>query len=343
VFCDGQIFILSGENMYLIIMHIPRSPLLPLLLLICIAGTVFSVSAASAGDEKVLYSTDFTNTEGWITNSNDRFYPVNETGRYHYLLEGGTGGYGSYSLPKKVNDPFILEFDVTPVKTDDGATFRFGIGTDKKDSQKGPLLMVELANKKDGRLFYLKTISKENSLNMIGSSPSAGSPGSTIRFEDNTTYHVKITYYAADSRASIVVYQPGSSSVLFTASAPISGKIEDLTTLYVTAIGDGTPGPQAEGYIDNVKLTLQNSQAAVNPTETEAEDITEVAPAPTLNTSSVAQTEEPTLVFTAAPTRTPFPLPPTPPPAPTQKSGVGIFVLLSALTVGVILAFRREP
>lgn len=312
-------------------------------LLLCLAGAAFPCSAAPADDGSVLYSTDFTNAEGWITNSKDRFYPEIETGRYHYLLEGGTGGYSAYTLPQKVNGQFTLEFDVTPEKTDDGSSFRFGIGTDKKDSQRGPLLMVELANKKDGRLFYLKTVSKENSLNLVGSSPSTGSSGATVRFEDNTTYHVKLTYYAADSRASIVVQQQGSPDVIFTASAPVSGKIEDLTNLYLTAIGDGTSGPQAEGYIDNIKLTLSPTHAAGDEKDAKNNKGADETPAPVITSAPATPTDEPTPVFTPGPTRTPFPLPPTPTPTQTPKSGLGFLVLLPALAGGAILAMRKYP
>ena len=322
-------------------MHLHTPPLLLAFLLLCLAGAFFPSSAAPAGDGSVVYSTDFSTADGWITNSKDRFYPDVGGGRYHYLLEGGTGGYAAYALPQKVNGQFILEFDVTPMKTEEGSSFRFGIGTDKKDSQRGPLLMAELANKKDGRLFYLKTVSKENSLNQVGSSQSAGSPGATVRFEDNTTYHVKMTYYAADNRASIVVQQQGSPDVIFTASAPVSGKMEDLTYLYTTAIGDGTSGPQAEGYIDNIKLTLSGSQAAVNPAATTSAQTTDETPAPVSTKATTKPTDEPTQVFTPGPTRTPYPLPPTPAATPTQKSGFGAMTLLPALAAGAILAIRR--
>ncbi len=320
-----------------------RTPLMVLVfLLLCLAGAISHSSAATAVDGTILYSTDFSNADGWITNSNDRFYPDNETGRYHYLLEGGTGGYVAYTLPQKVSSQFILEFDVTPGRTDDGSTFRFGIGTEKKDSQRGPLIMAEMANKKDGRLFYLKTVSKENSLNQIGSSPSTGNLGTTVRFEDNTTYHVKLTYYAADNRASIVVHKQDDPDVIFTASAPVAGKMEDLTHLYITSIGDGIPGPQAEGYIDNVKLTLPLEQAAVNPTETIPEE-TEATPAPVTTKPTTLPTEEPTMIYTPAPTRTPFPLPPTPSETPTQESGLNTLILLPALAAGAVFALRRYP
>jgi len=322
-------------------MHLLNPPLLFAFLLLCLAGAFCPSSAASAADGSVVYSTDFSTADGWITNSKDRFYPDVGDGRYHYLLEGGTGGYAAYLLPQKVNGQFILEFDVTPTKTDDGATFRFGIGTDKKDSQRGPLLMTELANKKDGRLFYLKTVSKENSLNQIGSSQSTGSPGATVRFEDNTTYHVKMTYYAADNRASIVVQEQGSPDVIFTASAPVSGKMDDLNYLYTTAIGDGTSGPQAEGYIDNIKLTLPSSQPAVNPAETTSGQTAVETPAPVSTKATALPTEEPTKVFTPGPTRTPYPLPPTPAATPTQKSGFGVMTLLPALAAGAVLSLRR--
>ncbi len=319
-------------------MHLSFPPLLVMFLLIC-AGTLVPVEAAPAGNTSVLYSTDFSQDTGWVTNSHDSYFLENGTGRYHYLIEGGTGSYSTFALPEKVNGPFVLEFDVTPVKSDESSTFRFGVGTDKKDNQKGPLLMVELANKKDGRLFYVKTVSKENALNLVGSSPSTGSAGSTVRFEDNSTYHVKLTYYASDSRVSIVVQEPGSSGILFSTSAPVSGKIVDLSHLLLTAVGDGTSGPQAEGYIDNIKLTRSESQPTTTPTQTITEVITTV---PTLDTNEMVKAEEPAPVLTISSSRTPFPTPPTPAPTGTPKSGATPLVILPALAGGVLLALRRN-
>lgn len=323
-------------------MYLPIRNLFSILLLaVIIAASLPAVSAAlPLKDNNVLYSTNFSQADDWITNSDGRYYLDNSTGRYHYLIEGGTGSYAAVMLPEKITGPFILEFDVTPDRTDDGGTFRFGIGTDKKDSQKGPLIMAEMANKKDGKLFYLKAVSKANALQMVGSSPSTGGPGTTTRYEDGRTYHIKLTYYAADNRASIVVQEAGSPAVIFTAFVQVPGKIEDMNYLFITALGDGVPGPQADGFIDNITLSIPGSQSAVNPTDTPTPEIT--SPPQTLAPEVLETTAEPTSVPTIAPTRTQLPSPPKATPTPTQRSGGPALLLIPALFGGAALTIRRR-
>jgi len=322
-------------------MSLLHIPLLSLLLICLIAGALNPVSAApDRSDARILFKTDFSDATGWTTNSKDWFYLENETGRYHYLIEGGTGSYAAIALPEQVTGPFILEFDVTPVRTDESGTFRFGIGKSSKDSQKGPLIMAELADKKDGRLFYLKTISKENALQLVGSSPSTGSSGSTVRYIDNTTYHIRLTYYATDDRASITVQQVGEPGTLFTSLAPVSGRMEDLSHLFLTSLGDGVSGPQAEGYIDNITLTLPASQASVSEaTTTQTETPAVVSPAPTLAQSILNETAAPPLK--PAPALNKSRLPPPPTPTPTPKSG-GLPTLLVPALAGVAWMIARR-
>ena len=322
-------------------MSLPHQPLIALLLVFLIGTVLYPVAAApDDNDVRVLYTTDFSDATGWTSNSKDWFYLENETGRYHYLIEGGTASYGALALPEPVTGPFILEFDVTPVRTDESATFRFGIGKVTKDSQKGPLIMAELANKKDGRLFYLKTISQENALNVVGSSPSTGSSGATVRYTDNTTYHIRLTYYAADNRASITVQEVGVPGTIFTSLAPVSGKMEDLSHLFLTSLGDGVPGPQAEGYIDNITLTLPETQAAVSPTSTPTEGPTTVSAVPTLAESILDETPAPPLEPLPVETRSHFPPPPT--PTPTPKSGGLPILILPALAGVAWMTSRRK-
>jgi hypothetical protein len=298
-------------------------------------------SAADSMGDFIHYSTDFSDGQGWTTNSPDRFFHDPSTGRYHYLIEGGTGGYSIVDLPNVVSGPFTLEFDITPVFTDDLATHRFGIGSDEKDSLKGPLLMAELARKKDGRLFYLKTVSKENVLNIVGSSPSTGSSGNTVRYEDNTTYHIRMTYYQSDNRASITVHKAGSPDLIFSTIVPVAGKMEDLTHLFLTSLGDGVTGPKAEGYIDNIILTLPPDQAVVEPVMVSPPD-SDVVVQPTLAESFVEQTSMHSLTPLPVVTRTLLPPPPAPSPSSTPASGNdSVLLVLFFIGAAVMMSYRR--
>ena len=319
----------------------PRSLFFLILILGFSVGTMLPATGFPTNhDGTILYNTTFSDAPDWTTNSPERFFLENVTERYHYLIEGGTGSYSAVPLSVPITGPFILEFDVNPIRTDEGSSFRFGVGTDSKDSQKGPLVMAELANKKGGKLFYLKTVSKENVLNSIGSSPSSGGSGSTIRFEDNTQYHIKLTYYATDNRVSITVQEIGKPGTLFTTIAPVAGKMGDLTHLFLTSLGDGVPGPQAEGYIDNITVTLPGDQAAVNPTPEPTESGSEINETPTISTSVVEETITQAVPPLPVTTRTPLPLPPT--PTPTQKSGGFPLLLIVTLTgASVLISLRR--
>ncbi|HWQ67312.1 MAG TPA: hypothetical protein VN372_10615 [Methanospirillum sp.] len=298
-----------------------------------------TATAPQDHDGTILYTTNFSDATGWTSNSNDRYFHENATGRYHYLIEGGTGSYASVPLPSRVSGPFSLEFDVTPINTDEGATFRFGIGKDSKDSQKGPLVMAEMANKKSGRLFYLTTVSKENALNTIGSIPGNVYPGPTVRYEDGTSYHIRLTYYDTDKRASITINEVGSSDVIFSTFTQVAGRMEDLTTLFLTALGDGVPGPKAEGYIDNIILTLPESQAAVNPTVTVTQEIIEVIP--TLAGSSLENITPPSIALPdKVPSRTLIPPPPT--STPTPKSGSLPILTIPAIFCALMILGRQR-
>jgi hypothetical protein len=343
-----------------------RYPYIILILALLIGALFFLIIPAAAGqtgDWPALYTTDFSDNEGWTTNSNDRFNLDGDSGRYHYIIEGGTGGYSVVMLPQKIIGSCSLEFDITPSSTDNGGTHRFGIGTEKKDSLKGPLLMAELANKKDGRLFYLKTISKGNALNSVGSSPSTGSSGLTVRYEDNTTYHIRITYYAEEKRASMTVSRAGSPGVLASLISQTSGSMEGLTHLFITSLGDGVTGPKAEGYIDNITVTVPALQPTATPTP-QTEDTGLPTEIPTLAVSSIGDadntssnvTVEPgntgeaeakqgaeSLPLKPEPSRTPFPLPPTqqPEPIPTQKSGGAPLLVIPAIALAGAILGRR--
>jgi hypothetical protein len=330
-----------------ILRYVPR--FIPAVFIIGVVLLIAPSGAALSGvGGKEVFSTDFSDAVQWDTNSDERFFHDIQSGRYQYILEGGTGGYSSVSLPEEISGGFILEFDITPVHTDEAGTHRFGIGSEKKDSMKGPLLMVELADKKDGRLFYLKTVSKENVLNIVGSSPSTGSSDLTVRYEDNSTYHIRLTYYEEDYHASITVHEAGSAKVLFSSIAPVAGKMEGLTHLFITALGDGVPGPKAVGYIDNISLILPDTPALKGSSDQGLEEISEVdkddepMAHPTLVESSLDESE-PTMPVspTVYQTVPPLPSPPSQSPVPTQASG-GPSLLVFPAILGAGFIWRQK-
>ena len=123
----------------------------------------------------------------------------------------------------------------------------------------------------------------------------------------------------------MTVTKPGEETPLFSHFVKVSGKIEELTHLFMTSTGEGQNGMKAEGFIDNICL---NALSTVSEQKTPSVTETEITPTPTLVTEPEIEPME-----TIAPVRTPLPAPPT--PTPTQKSGlcpiVGVFALFAAI------------
>ncbi|NLV26513.1 MAG: hypothetical protein GXY48_05030 [Methanomicrobiales archaeon] len=305
-----------------------------LLLIIILYLTITSCSGVFA--DRVLFSTDFTDIQGWETNSNNSFF-LDSSGRYHYLIEGGTGSYASYPLSEPHTGPFTLEFDVYPVSTDEKSSFRFGLGTDSLDSQKGPLIIAELNNQNGDNAFSLVAISKENlrskTFSIMGKENYSGN---TVRFADGEEYHIRLTWYPVDKRVSITVTKPGDNVPLFSHFVKVSGKIEELTHLFITSTGEGQNGMKAEGFIDNISLTaLSSIPATTEPTITQ----TLMTPTPTLLVKTIDTPEEYEIPLADIPDRTPLPTPPV--PTPTQESGFLPWIGISGICIALLFMRKR--
>ncbi len=309
------------------------SGIFPLFIILILSFTFQIVSA----EDLTIYKTDFSDDSGWVTNSPGSYSLDNSSGRLSYHIEGGTGSYITYPLKQSISSAFILEFDVYPKKTDTGATFRFGLGNKESDSQSGPLVMFELARESDDAFFYVVVISNENLRTFIVSSPGKSSyGGNTANFEDGKEYHVKLTWYPVDKRIAVNVRDKSNNEIVFSHFVQVTGKLEELSHLFLTAIGDGITGPKASGYIDNIVLTIPSNIPTSE--ETEEPTPTEIIPIPTLvksvdptmlddDTEDVEVKAERTL------------LPPPPEPTPTQKSPIGMLPFI-LLTIGIIMSVK---
>ena len=309
------------------------------LLIILVMTGIFSISGVTLADHE-LYSTKFKDASSWETNSQASFYQdaINES--YHYKIEGGTGSYSSVELPSPVSGPFSLEFDVMPLQTDEKSSFRFGIGNEEMDSMKGPLILAEFNNQNGDNLFSIVAISKENLVSKTYSMPGKENySGKTVRFSDGTKYHVKLIWYPGDKRVSMSVTNPGDQALVFSHYIFVSGKMEELTRLFMTSIGEGQGGSRAEGYIDNITLTaldsvVDNSDTSALVTQTEV-------PVPTLVIeSSGTEVIDDSYIEVQTQERTRFASPPTSTPTPTQKSGFSPIIGLLGI-FGIILIYRK--
>ena len=241
-------------------------------------------------------------------------------------------------LPEVLRAQFTLEFDVYPVKTKPKSSFRFGLGTDLHDSQKGPLIIGELNNQNSDTAFSVVAISQENLRSQTISIPGKSNyNGKTVKFSDGSGYHIRLTWYPVDKRVSMTVTVPGEDKPIFSHFVTVTGKMEELTDLFMTSTGEGQSGMKAEGFIDNITLTaLTSIPASPQPTNTP----TELTPTPTLVIETQEEPVEESTPQVVIPARTPLPAPPT--PTPTQKSGLGPFTGMAALmTIGLLFVFRR--
>lgn len=318
------------------------SSFIPFIFTLLVLVTLSSVPVSA---DVTLYSTNFSDTTGWETNSPASFYLDEKSERYHYLIAGITGSYASYPLAESFTGPFTLEFDVYPIKTDEKSSFRFGLGNENTDSQKGPLVIAELNNQNGDQAFSLTAISKESLRSQTFSIPGKASySGKTVKFSDGEEYHVRMTWYPVEKRVSVTVTTPGEDTPLFSHFVMVTGKMEDFTHLFLTSIGEGQNDRKAEGFIDNIILTSPDSAPGViEPTSTPAEK----TPVPVLAASIthlLAKTDLQTGVtsepetFRPTQMRTPLPNPPT--PIPTEKAGFFSFGVIIG-TLAVLILHRR--
>ena len=266
----------------------------------------------AAGIEKVyFYRTDFSQDPGWITNNPSRYFWDPDMKMYHYEVEGGTGGY-SYTLVNLTGESFMLEYDILPVATTDGSAFRFGTtSSDTMDINKGTLVLSEFFS--NSRLLMgLRTITQNGNLFEVTSEHDSY-PGETVTFQDNTTYHVIVTYNRNLMTTDMVVTNKQAGSRVWGYFLEIKKELEPMKRLMISSVGDYTSGNPATGYIDNVELYTLGQAATTVPT--------------TLSTT-------PTIVSTTAPVTT-FATVTT---APTKSGEAGWATVLAFVVAGVACA-----
>ncbi len=225
-----------------------------IVLLLVLFSLQIYASAAELPEKIQLYKNDFsTSPDDWLTKNPTRYYWDNESKVYHYLSKGGTSGYTTVKIPL-IETGFILEFDVTPIATSKNGAFRFGVGTADANTGTGPLVLVSLENTKYGNIFYLSSITDENVKTYTSSSPQDGSyGGTTIRFEDNKSYHIYVRFDPDQGRTTIRVTDPTTNEFIWGFYTDVNGEMKTgLSYLFITSVGDGLTDATAEGSIDNI-------------------------------------------------------------------------------------------
>jgi hypothetical protein len=219
--------------------------------------------AQMIGEQNIIYQTTFTTNPGWQTNNPSQDYWDPNKEMYHYGIEASTGGY-AYVTVDYDRGPFTLEYDWMPLKTDDTATFRFGLGSEEMDRSGKTIAISEFSNGKNGKLMYLRVITPNSRLVSVASgqgdelTPSYGGP--TVRFEDNQTYHVILDYNDELNTVNMQVSDKNTGRQIWSYYVNIYGSLSGMDRLFLGSIGDhGMANNVAEGYIDNIKLYTKSS------------------------------------------------------------------------------------
>jgi hypothetical protein len=282
-----------------------------------IISILFIMLPVTAADVKVtLYETDFSTDPGWVTNNPSYYYWDVQREAYHFLTEGGTNGYSFIPVDYQ-RGSFTLEYDllITSIRKD-GAV-RFGMTSTEMDISKGVNVFGVFSHEQYGRIMSIRVIDQNNHLHQTKSQYDSycgdQTNCATVQFAENTTYRVVIRYNEGLTQADLKVTNKETGELLWGYYVPIGDELYFLNRLAITTKGDYTTGNSAEGYLDNILLSI----------------FVTVTPTPTV-------TPPPTTVPPTLPTTVP---PPTPTESPLSPAGVGAAVCAAA---GIGLLVRRR-
>jgi hypothetical protein len=282
---------------------------------------------------KVVYLNTFSSDPHWITNSPSSDYWDPSLGMYHFTLEPSTGNY-AYTKVDSVDGSFTLEYDVLLQNVDPDATFRFGFTGAEMDPNKGPNVLSEFTNAKFGQIMWLHLVTpgnKEMEVNSqtgdsLTSGPTAYS-GPTVKYELNKTYHVTMNYDDARKILSIQYNEKVSGKEIWGYYLNTAENLHGMNVIYLGSRGDyGRMYTYAQGYIDNVRLTVPGAAATPEPTFA----------TPTETPVPGVTTKKPTLIPTTVST------PPATAPTQSPLSGSLAMAALGLVGLSLVLSGMRK-
>ncbi|WAC04617.1 MAG: hypothetical protein OS112_09155 [Methanoregula sp.] len=292
-----------------------RNCLFGILFIACICLLVQPLQAQT--EQTVIYQNSFATSPGWQTNNPSSDYWVPDKGLYHYSIEASTGNY-AYTDVDFSDGPFTLEYDWMPISTDETATFRLGFAGKEMNRNKGPLVLSEFKNGKNGRLMYLRVITQSSKLLTVASgqgdedTPCYGGMklgqsncGPMVRFEDNKTYHVVLNYNDLDQQVTMSVSEKTTGRQIWSYYLSTVDSLRGMNRIFLGSVGDygSMMGRYATGYIDNVKLSTETT-VVTTPT---------VATSPPITPRVTITTRPTTKPTTAVPAQTTTPESPVSP------------------------------
>ena len=277
-----------------------------LIIAACLLVLIPPIQAQVNSDDnptRVLYQTSFTSDPKWQTNNPSTNFWDPNTGMYRFSIEPSTGMYAFIPVEYE-RGAFTLDYDLELTRMDDGATFRFGLAGSEMDPSKAPNVLTMFTNiqAKYGRIMWLHLVTPGSKLVEVSSQTSTepgAYSGPTVKYELNKTYHVRINNDDIHKTVSMIVSEKITGKEVWSYYLNTAENLNGMNRLYLGSKGDyGTMGVYAQGYIDNVRLTIPD--AVITPQTV----VTQLTPVTTIPTSKPT-TKTTTAALTPYPTNTP--------------------------------------
>jgi hypothetical protein len=249
-----------------------RTILLTIIFAACCLLVVQPTLAQSSEDPTTIYQTSFASDPRWITNNPSSNYWDSNMGMYHFGIEPSTGNY-AYIPVVFASGSFTLDYDFLLTRIDEGATFRMGLTDDGMKINKGPNVLSMFTNAKYGKIMWLHTVSPGNKLLEVNSQNAATDmgpdayKGPTSKYEVNKTYHVTVNYDDNTKILSMKVRELQSGKDIWSYFIQCGENMRGLNRIYLGSVEDGgMMNIYAQGYLDNVRLTVPSKGSALTET-----------------------------------------------------------------------------
>ncbi len=275
-----------------------------------IALACVPAEAATDGPVKALYQSSFSENPKWVTNSPSSDYWDPGLQMYHFSIEPSTGGYAYVPVPGYAKQSFTMEYDLILNRIDEGTTFRLGFSGEEMDPETGPNVLTAFTNAKYGKIMWLHLVTPGNKLMKVnsesGDTQSSGDiayKGPTVRYDVNKTYRVTVDYNKDQRMMTMKVTEKTSGQQVWSYYLNTVEDLSGMKRIYIGSIGDyGMMNRYAQGYIDNIRITVPDTAVATTQPVTVA-----------TTAAQGTQTTRPTAKATTAP-------PASPPPTEAQES-----------------------
>jgi cell division septation protein DedD len=163
-----------------------------------------------------------------------------------------------------------------------------GLSGSEMDFNKGPNTISLFTNAKYGKIMWLHLVSPGNKQMQVNSQSAATEmgpdayKGPTAKYEVNKTYHVTLSYDDDTKVLSMTVKDVQSGREIWGYFIQAGERMRGLTRIFVGAKGDyGPQGLYAQGYIDNVRLTVPSAVPVVTETPQYTVPVTTIPATPT--------------------------------------------------------------